>query len=255
MVSQLSLVFIVVAAVLSLLVPALTFYYCKKKLKISVKPVVVGALVWIIFTQILEAGVHLLVLNFFDFRQYPYLFVLYGGLMAGLFEEVGRYLAFRDILERFRAWKDGIAYGIGHGGIESIFIGLLGSIQLFVFALAINSNQLDKILGDVPRAQVQPLLDLLTGPSSTFLLGGFERIAAFAIQIALSLVVLLSFVKNDKRYLFAAIGLHALFDFVPALYRVNKIPLIAVEGIILIIAIVSVVFIIKSQKDFSTKSP
>ena len=45
-------------------------------------------------------------------------YALFLGFTAGLFEEVGRYLAFTTILKKRLDWKNAVAFGIGHGGIE-----------------------------------------------------------------------------------------------------------------------------------------
>jgi uncharacterized membrane protein YhfC len=52
--------------------------------------------VFILFAQVLEAGVHTLMIDKttmrLKFTDNPYIFAVYGALMAGVFEEVGRYL-------------------------------------------------------------------------------------------------------------------------------------------------------------------
>ena len=57
------------------------------------------------------------------FLENPYVFAIYGGLTAGIFEELGRFVAFFFLLKKYLDYKDGFAYGIGHGGIESILVG------------------------------------------------------------------------------------------------------------------------------------
>ena len=47
---------------------------------------------------------------------------LYGGLMAGVFEETGRYVSFKWFLKKETRIQDGLSYGIGHGGIEAMLI-------------------------------------------------------------------------------------------------------------------------------------
>lgn len=46
-------------------------------------------------------------------------YALYGfilALTAGIYEEGGRFLAFAFVLEKYRSWRDGFGFGIGHGG-------------------------------------------------------------------------------------------------------------------------------------------
>ena len=90
-------------------------------------PAVVGAVTFVVFAQVLEGvpkaiffgggtGVSQYVLT------HAWAYTLIGCLLAGVFEEVGRYLAFRFLLKRYTNRRDAVTYGIGHGGIEAILV-------------------------------------------------------------------------------------------------------------------------------------
>ncbi|HEX7974960.1 MAG TPA: YhfC family glutamic-type intramembrane protease, partial [Anaerolineales bacterium] len=73
-----------------------------------------------------------------------------GGLSAGVFEEVSRYLVLRFWVKDARSWRKGVLYGAGHGGMEAILLGLLaayGYLQL----MALRGVELSKV---VPAAQL-----------------------------------------------------------------------------------------------------
>ena len=61
---------------------------------------------------------------------YTSLVLYYGflGLTAGLFEETGRWAAFGLMKRRRRAldWKDALALGLGHGGVEAVWVAVSG---------------------------------------------------------------------------------------------------------------------------------
>ena len=61
---------------------------------------------------------------------YTSLVLYYGflGLTAGLFEETGRWAAFSLMKRRRRAldWKDALALGLGHGGVEAVWVAVSG---------------------------------------------------------------------------------------------------------------------------------
>ena len=67
-----------------------------------------------------------------------WLYALFGGAMAGIFEECGRWAAFRLTRRWSRGPEDALMYGAGHGGIEAAL--LAGSMML--------NNLLD--VADVP---------------------------------------------------------------------------------------------------------
>ena len=52
----------------------------------------------------------------------PGLYVLYAGLAAGLFEETGRFMAFKYLLRRSGGRETAVSYGLGHGGYECLAV-------------------------------------------------------------------------------------------------------------------------------------
>ena len=75
---------------------------------------------------------------------------------------------------------------------------------------------LQKIVGRLIAEKALPpgqLAPLLATPVYLPLVGVYERIMTMIIQIGLSIVVLESIRRSDKRYLLAAVGLHTLLNF------------------------------------------
>ncbi|WP_454055548.1 YhfC family glutamic-type intramembrane protease [Clostridium sp. Marseille-Q7071] len=133
-----------ISGAMCVLLPIIVLIYFKKKEKISLKPVIIGAIVFFIFTQILERLLHMVVIGN-NLIKNPIFFSIYGALTAGIFEEVGRFIAFKTVLKNNHEWKDGIAFGIGHGGIEAIIIGVFSSVQFIIYSNLINRGLFDII--------------------------------------------------------------------------------------------------------------
>lgn len=174
--------------------------------------------------------------------------------MAGIFEEVGRFIIMKFALKKFRRWKDGLAFGIGHGGIEAILLVGINSIVMLVFAFMINKGIFESLLLNGQTAEAfEPIKDQLTnGSVFLVLLGGIERISAIAIHLGLSILVLYAIRNRKVLYLIYAILIHALFDFPAALYQAGVIKNIyIVEAIIAVIGIGSIIWTIKSRKLFA----
>jgi uncharacterized membrane protein YhfC len=79
---------------------------------------------------------------------------LYGGLaalLAGVFEETGRFLAFKFLLKKRTGRKTAISYGIGHGGFEAVFLLVFTGIQYLTYISLINSGQFSTVV-DQARA-------------------------------------------------------------------------------------------------------
>ena len=48
--------------------------------------------------------------------------VLFSCFTAGLFEETGRYVAFRKLYRAEHSWRSGVMFGLGHGGLEAVLL-------------------------------------------------------------------------------------------------------------------------------------
>ena len=107
-VPALSIFFMVITCILSIGTPIALFLYLRFARKADVYPFFAGCSVMLLFAFILEQGAHSFILSFSageTIRNNLWLYALYGGLMAGLFEETGRYLCFSFALKRDTAPK------------------------------------------------------------------------------------------------------------------------------------------------------
>lgn len=134
-----------------------------------------------------------------------------SALTAGIFEETGRWVAYRWL------WKDrsaagGIMLGAGHGGIESMLLvglSLAGSVATYWLVIGkgmtfgLTEAQLSAVRQEF--AQVTPVLALA---------GGVERLSAMAVHIGCSMLVLQAWTRGSKGWLLASIGFHAASNFV-----------------------------------------
>ncbi len=188
----------------------------------------VGAITFILFSQILE-GIPKYI--FFTGESslsnyvwsHTWAYVLIGCLLAGIFEEVGRYVVFRLFLKEYRDRKDAIMYGIGHGGIESILILGISGLSSLGMAAAINNGSMAKSLETMSIGQANAVKFQMAAIVGYGLVGVlfdvFERILAMTLHIALSVIVFQSVREKKIGLLFLAIFLHAFFDIPAALYQ------------------------------------
>lgn len=216
----------------------------------------VGAAVFIIFVQILEKIPHLLMIDStgksLKWSSNPYLFAVYGALAAGIFEELGRFLGYQFLLKKNPLQrKDGLSYGLGHGGIEAVIIGVAVAVSSIVMAFAINAGTFELLAGSkAPVEQVALIKDQMMNRNFwDYVLGGVERGFALCIQIALSLLVLLGVLRRQFKYVILSIALHAFVNFFAALYQAGVIHNVwMVEGVFFIAAVISLGFIKKSKQ-------
>ena len=234
-VSAAAILFMAVSIVLSILLPVGAVIWLAVKKKLSLKAVLWGALLFPVFALGLEGqGLHRLVFGAFPgLPTHPYLFGLYGGLAAGVFEETARLIGFRWLI---RVKPDespytGISYGLGHGGIEAILLGGTASISNLVFSLMINS-------GSVPAGLESSVQQLLGLQPYIFLFTGVERVFAVVLQISLSMIVLKAVTERKYWYYALAILIHAAIDFPAVLYQTGIIQnLLILEGMVAVFAV------------------
>jgi len=176
-----------------LLFGVLTFVFFQVLTRIPVLQLVLPRMAWYI---VLQTG-------------YPLLYALFLGGTAALFEEGGRYLVMRLFLKNRRRVSDGIAFGIGHGGIEAV---LLAGINALIILLA--------------GSAIDPGL---------MFAGGVERISTMVVHVAWSVMVLKSVRENKIGYLLLAFALHTLIDaaavFLGQYYGVSMLALEIIVGV------------------------
>jgi uncharacterized membrane protein YhfC len=143
---------------------------------------------------------------------YPVSYALFLSLTAGLFEEVGRFIGFKFALKKNRSWGEGIAFGIGHGGIEAMLITGLANIQNLIIITALESGSFDGSRLGISEESARALLGAVTG--TQVLLAGLERICAIGLHVGLTILVLYGINKGKKAYLALAILIHGAVNFV-----------------------------------------
>lgn len=260
MVDSLSIFFMLISALLIFLFPLGLAVYMYKKARISLKPIFVGALLFIVFQFLTRIPL----INFFSTQPWfqnlmgsPFFSILLvGGLTAGLFEESGRYLGFRFFLKKELAWENGIAYGIGHGGIEAISLAGISNINNIVISMMINTGTFDSVIAPQIGAETAAMLktQLISTAPVIFLAGGLERLFAMLIQIALSLVVLYAVMNRKFTYLVYAVLLHAMVNASSVLLLRQGFSIWLVEFWLFMLAVAAVAFIQRSQRLFARTS-
>ena len=237
-------VIITMLALFAVLIAAV--WYARKKYKINFAVLGLGAVAFFVSSQVLEKIVHLMVLHPQKdgtvplMTENPLLYVIYGICMAALFEETARLIFFKW-LEKKRTLEDSdaLAYGLGHGGLELLYLGMGSLISLLIlFSLLESSNP------DLANLLPQNTLETVQSLSGwqVYLLG-VERVLALVMQIGLSFWVYQAVRQKKWIYLVAAYGLHALFDLAPSLSQVGWLsnPLL-VEGLLAVEVIIFIYF-------------
>jgi uncharacterized membrane protein YhfC len=140
-----------------------------------------------------------------------WLFLFAAAFTAGLFEEGGRWLAFRFLVRPAeRTWRNALMLGAGHGGLESILIGLvaLAGLAIYVAITLLPPEAFGSAASHIEGARKE-LADLSGWEP---LLGGWERFCTVFIHLGLTVLVLQAF-RRGPVWWWLALGAHTLVDF------------------------------------------
>lgn len=232
---------IVFALCISIGLPLLLIALVHKKTHATASTFFIGAATFFVFAMTLEQVMHSIVFSLCGdaLTGNIWLYGLYGGVAAGLFEETGRYIAMRYFMKRRLNLPNALMYGVGHGGIEAMLIVGLTSVNNLVTAFMINNGAIEgtlNMLDEATRATtLEQLSALWTLPSYQFFLGGVERILAIALQIALSVIVYHAVKQGKMVYWLLAFAVHAFVDFITVV-TANYINIVLVELIVAVLA-------------------
>lgn len=247
-VDPVTLVCLSLATLFVAVLPITIYRRLRKPFRFDWRDTISGVAVFALFATVLERGLNDFVLHqnpaTAQLFENPLAFVLYGALAAGICEEVGRYIAMRMLARRGGRLPNtpvdstGLAYGIGHGGAEAWFVGVLVQLQWIFFAVLANRGELDTHLSNLTMDSVLRV-HLVLATLSPLQAGIFalERTAAFVFQIGLSVLMWRGVQAGRKSILPLAIVLHALIDVPAAMFQARLVPLVAVDALYAVVAV------------------
>ena len=240
-----------------LMAPVILFIYLRNKRKCAILPVIAGIVAMLGFAFALEQFFHAFVFSTGlgkAIQNNLVLYALYGGLAAGIFEETGRWCAFRFVLkDEYRENdRNALMYAVGHGGVE-MFIILTVNYATFLFYFAmVESGGMAALTQGLDAAAAQDLTQQLTMLAQSsplmYIMAIMERISAMLAHMGLSVLVWFSLggkgTGDHKKYFFLAVALHTLLDAVTTL-AAGFISNIQIVEIIVFVLALGILFIAK----------
>lgn len=226
-VSTSSMLFMLLTAVLGIALPLIAaIIWCKKKHE-PFTTVLIGAATFLLFAIVIEKPLQALVISldspvsqFVNAR--PVLWGIIVGLFPGVFEETGRFVAFKTVLRKRKQRETGLSHGIGHGGFEAMFILGITYIEYFVFAIMLNQGSFvelmiepvkDTLTPDVVKQITDIVEQITTFSAATMGVALVDRLIAVAFHIGASIMVFYAVKDKKKWWLYPfAILIHTVID-------------------------------------------
>lgn len=252
-VSTSSFVLMGIGAFIAIVVPiVVAVVWCRKK-KEPFTTVLIGAAAFMLFAVMIEKIIQNVLIipgqmglpetpvSMF-INERPFLLAFLFGFFPGVFEETGRLIAFKTILRK-RTWREtSITYGIGHGGVEVVFLVGISLISYIVLGFLINSGEAAKEFEAALSKMDQPwMIEQVTGQMKT--ITGFdltslctllvERVFAVMFHVGASILVFYACRDKKKFWLYPfAIVIHTVIDGIAALQLIGavNIPTLAAQG-------------------------
>lgn len=226
-VSTSSLLFMLLTAVLGIALPLITaIIWCKKKHE-PFTTVLIGAATFLLFAIVIEKPLQALVISldspvsqFVNAR--PVLWGIIVGLFPGVFEETGRFVAFKTVLRKRKQRETGLSHGIGHGGFEALFILGVTYIEYFVFAIMLNQGSFVELMIEPVKDTLKPdVVKQITGiveqittfSAATMGVALVDRLIAVLYHIGASIMVFYAVKDKKKWWLYPlSILIHTVID-------------------------------------------
>ena len=242
------------AVLFSLALPVAGLLVWRKKTGAKTLPFFIGMIVFFLFALVLERLVNSFVLQSAGavslfLRDHDIAYIIYAAVIAGLFEETGRFLAFKTVLRNHTEKSTAVTYGIGHGGIEVILV--LGLSFALMLAAMLTNGAGEGLGAYLSSAQLQT--------PGTIGLAVLERLFAMSAHIGLSVLVFFAVWDSQRLWYYPlAIWLHALLDVPAVLWQRDLLPLWQTEAIVGVLSVVILLLgisVYRKYRDEPIKQP
>lgn len=266
MVSTSNIIALFVSGIGCFIIPIVAFIVVRRKSKGIFGALIAGAFAFVIPQILIRIPIMQYVLPNMDWyvnlpENNVFLYALFLGFTAGLFETTGRYLTLKLLIKEKTSYYAGLSHGIGHGGIEAILIVGINTIVYAGYAFLINNGGYDAMVEASavgPQAELisQQMIALKTalvdGNAGQTLLGLLERFLVFFIHVGLSLMVAEGIAKG-KGLLYSAyaLAIHCALDTVAVLLVFAGWNALLIEGFIALFTIGLIVYILTCKKRFA----
>lgn len=252
-VSSASIAGMVVSLILSVGLPIVLYVVLKRKTNAKFSDMLLGAVTFIIFALFLEQILHMAMNAVFGEKLTGnlWLYALYGGAAAAVFEECGRLVAMKVFLKNQLEQENALMYGVGHGGIEAVLIGGFACISNLATVSIINNGTLETALAGLDEAaratSLATISQLWTLPAYMFYMAGIERLIAVFLQISLSYLVYRAVRYQRWGFFAAAMGIHFAVDAVTKISS-QYLPIPALEAMLAVIVAIIVCFTVRMYR-------
>ncbi len=258
-VPAISLAFMFVTLLITLVLPFVIWFILARKYK-GITSAIIAGMIGFYIPQIIVRFTLLQILGtlplFVEFATNNIeLYALFLGFTAAFFETVGRVLVFYFLRKKL-SYKLGLGAGFGHGAIEAMYLVGLTYINNIIIAVMLNMQGIDGLIATLGSTDIaeQVALALTQTAPVLYLVAALERICTVFLHIALSLIICYGFTaKKLPLCILITMLWHTGIDTISVVLSSYGVNTFIIELAIIANAIVAVIVIIKIKGKFDVK--
>lgn len=182
------------------------------------------------------------------------------ALISAMTFELGRFFILDKFMKKIRSFLKGVYFGLGWGGIMTIFLGFALILAIFGIDLIVKTEDLSALVPEDSGIAAMDIEELKEQIFSVFfaapylgLLPIIERAGWAFIDVALTLLILFGIAGNGSRYIWGAVLFRGLFTFSTAASTAYIRVDFALQALITLIFAAAAYFIIRKLKDLFTE--
>ncbi len=204
-----------ITGIVYLILPFASFFLMKRYSRVSIFPVIAGAVTYFLSTRTADIAA-MLMLGSASFAAKKAI----ASELVAYTEEGGRWLAMKYLLSGVRSTPAAVCYAIGHGGLECL-MRAADAFRIVGRAHTLNTEGIAYFTAGKTPEQAQAITEefsrLAGNGIIVSLIGTVGIVAVSGVQLALSILVYKKLIASDLRlrWLALAMGLHLFVNFLP----------------------------------------
>nr|MBP3598708.1 YhfC family intramembrane metalloprotease [Eubacterium sp.] len=225
--SSSTLTTMIVVALVCTAVPFLLLAYYRVKTSAKISSFFVGMGFYALFYFVAQGLLNAFLFNVcnlkdvFNMSTHPIWYTLYGALVAGIFGFMGKYIGLRFAMKTRTGKDNGLVFGAGYGGFETIAFGSSMIMGNVILAFMVNSLGMDEYIAKLGLTGKEltefqnGLQQLMAVPAMEYVSQGIEQMLTLFFQTALAILLYLGIHGQNEKRLFPICVVLEILYYVP----------------------------------------
>ncbi len=147
--------------------------------------------------------------------------ILIVAASTGLIFELGRFFVLDRLFKSVRSIRGSVFFALGWSGVETMMLGFFLLVSIFGMYFVLNNGSFSSIMPNATTQEIAQLedvkiqaMELIQGNPLLAVAPVIERGARALIDMAMTLLIVLTFIRGEQRYAWYAVGARATVTFI-----------------------------------------